>query len=320
MNTMLSTVQSGFLRPVERPVEAMDVTCPTGECTFPTFNSLGVCVKLSNITHKLKVEETHQPNPDNWVIPMLMVNATREYRVSLGEPCNLTSPATMAFRTCTMAPNESYAFSDDADLMSSKIYSFPIMYSMFKPDTFNNISDPGPVTWNAFEAFFHLCVQSFNVTVKGGKSKTKAVGASWAVPANNTNKPLGIKCTPIDSHDSIACFPDEEDKNPNSGWIYLANPQKMNSMSSDDYFGASRTTMDQLIDPIHFSAEGAYMYDPTDGTDNGWGIGSGNLQMTEALYNNGDVDFSVVQPLEPKVQMERFNTILNNVATSVTNQ
>ena len=317
-NLMRSTVMAGFLQPVETPIAPLDVACPTGTCDFPLFDSLGVCVQLSNITHKLKVEEA-EANLDSWVLQMLMVNATREYRVSLGEPCNITSPSTMAFRTCTMAPDASYAFADDVDLMSTKIYSFPILYSMFRPDTFNNISDPGPVTWGAFEAFFHLCVQSLNVSVNGGESKTKVAGASWATPANNTNKPLGINCTQIDSLTPIACFPPEEDKGPGSGWIYLANPKKINSMESADYFGASRQALNQLIDPIHFSAEGAYMYDPTDGSDNGWGIGSGFIQMVEALYNNGDVDFREVQPLDPQAQMKRFRAILDNVATSATN-
>jgi len=318
MNEMLSTVLGGFLQPVEKPIKPVDVACPTGMCEFPLFNSLGVCVKMANITHKLKVEEA-PANLESWVIAMQMENATREYRVSLGEPCNITSPSTMTLRTCTMTPNMSYAFSDDRDLMATKIYSFPLIYSMFKSDTFNNISDPGPVTWGAFEAFFHLCVQSFNVTVKGGQSRTEVAGATWAQPANHNNTPLGIECTQMDSQSAIACYPPAEDSAPGSPWIYLANPAKINSMNDADYFGASRVALDQVIDPIHFSAEGAFMYDPTDGSDNGWGIGSGFLQMVEALYNNGDVAFTEVKPMDPELQMKRFGVILENVATSITN-
>jgi len=318
MNLVLSTVLTGFLQPIEKPIAPMDVACPTGTCTFPRFDSLGVCVKMANITHRLRVEEA-EPNVDSWVIPMLMVNVTREYRVGLEEPCNMTSPSTMAFRTCTLAPNVSYAFADDPDLMSTKIYSFPIIYSMFRPDTFANISDPGPVSWGAFEAFFHLCVQSFDVSVEDGKPTTRVAMESWATPANNTNKPLSINCTQMDSQTALACYAPEEDAALHAGWIYLANPKKMNSMDQADYFGASRQTLNQLVDPIHFSAEGAFMYDPTDGTDNGWGIGSGFVQMIEALYNDEGASLTKARPLNPQLQMDRFHTILDNVATSITN-
>ncbi|KAK0716263.1 hypothetical protein B0H67DRAFT_448388, partial [Lasiosphaeris hirsuta] len=53
--TILSTVLTGFLTRLSDPIQPLDVPCPTGACTFPVFNSLGICVKSANISSLLTV-------------------------------------------------------------------------------------------------------------------------------------------------------------------------------------------------------------------------------------------------------------------------
>jgi hypothetical protein len=313
-----ASILNGFLTSVSSPTQQLDVACPTGTCTFPPFNSLAVCLKTANITHKLQVEEG-EPNPDGWPMAMLLQNVTREFRVDLGNGCNFTAPSTMAIRVCNTQHNDSYAFKDDADLMAAKIYSFPVIYSMFDEHTFDNRSDPGPVRWAAVEAFFHLCVRTHNVSVIGGKTRTEPLTESWMPPANNTNTPLGITCNELSSLEPIQCDTPEEDMGLESGWIALADPEKPNSMDQNDYYKANKLTLDTVIDPMHYTVLSMYMYDPIDNSDNGWAIGSGNFQFIEALYNNNDRDFNGTLPLDPFLQYDRLEIIFDNVATTLTN-
>ncbi|KAK3328651.1 hypothetical protein B0T19DRAFT_462302 [Cercophora scortea] len=317
-NTVLSTVLNGFLTRVDDPIQPLGVSCPTGQCTFPRFNSLGICVKMENITSSLNVQET-PPDPNSWPLQLLLTNVTRQYDVSLGGECNMTSPSTIAFRTCRSQANESFAFQNDADMMASKVYSFPVMYSMIDKDTFASPDDPGPVRWGAMEVFYHLCVNTYEISVRGGSLSSVPVSSSWKTPGNGTNKPLAITCNEMTkSDDPVQCIVPEEDKAADvNSFIALTDPSSSNNRTSD--FRAQRTLLNILVDSLHYSSEGLYMYDPTDNSDNGWTISSGITQMVEALYNNGDRFFNESLPLDPQVQFGRIGVMMNSVATSLTN-
>ncbi|KAK3686209.1 hypothetical protein B0T22DRAFT_242745 [Podospora appendiculata] len=318
-NTVLSTVLNGFLTQVADPIQPLAVSCPTGQCTFPRFNSLGICVKMANITSFLNVQES-PPDPNSWPLQLLLTNVTRQYDVSLGGECNMTSPSTVAFRTCRSQVNESVAFQDDADMMAAKVYSFPLIYSMIDKDTFASHDDPGPVRWGAMEVFYHLCVNTYEISVRGGSLSSVPVSSSWKTPGNGTNKPLTIGCNEMTkSDDPVQCIVPEPDKSADvNSFTALVDPNgSPNNRTSD--FRAQRTLLNIVVDSLHYSSEGLYMYDPVDNSDNGWTISSGITQMVEALYNNGDRFFNESLPLDPLVQFDRIGVMMNSVATSLTN-
>ncbi|KAK3360514.1 hypothetical protein B0T25DRAFT_578429 [Lasiosphaeria hispida] len=321
VETILSTVLNNFLTRLSDPIQPLDVPCPTGACTFPVFNSLGICVKSANITSLLTVAET-TPNPDAWPLQMLLTNVTRQYEISLGSAsreCNMTVPSTLGFRTCRTHTNESFGFWDDEDLMAAKVYSFPLIYSMMDSKIFIDPSDPGPVRWGAVEIFFHLCVNTYNVSISSGTLSSTPIASAHLRPANNTNTPLGIVCNEMtNSAEPLQCFPSrgaEEEKT----FLALGDPSKPDSMDQRDYFRAQRSSLYTLIDALHYAAAGLYLYDPIDNSDNGWTISSGITQVVEALYNNEGRFFNDTEPLDPKVQVERVMVIMGNVATGLTN-
>ncbi|KAF2804551.1 uncharacterized protein BDZ99DRAFT_525387 [Mytilinidion resinicola] len=52
---LMATAEDGsnFLR----PIEPLGATCSTGNCTFDTYQSLGVCMKMATITSQLRIQE-----------------------------------------------------------------------------------------------------------------------------------------------------------------------------------------------------------------------------------------------------------------------
>jgi hypothetical protein len=50
------------------PVSPRGALCSTGNCTFDPFQSLGMCVKLANITSFLRIEEYEEPPVDNMLL------------------------------------------------------------------------------------------------------------------------------------------------------------------------------------------------------------------------------------------------------------
>ncbi len=321
MISAYSTVLNGFLTPVAGPpVLPLEVSCPTGNCQFPRFSSLGVCVQQKNITDLLNVTTSSPPTPDQWPTVIQLGNASFQYNVSLGGDCSMLSPSTVAFKTCKTDANQSYAFQNDWELMAAKIYSFPLIYTVIEDHMYANITDPAPVRWAAMEIFFHLCVNTYNISVTDGHTTTQAV-SSWSGPMKDTDRPLTMQCNEMNTaSDSLQCLTPEEDKIADrTSYITLANPDKPMSENTSDYFGAQRAVMNSLMDALHYTSEGLYMYDPTDNSDNGLSPNSGNMQIIEALFNNDNANFNETKPLDLDVQVSRVMLIMNNTVNALTN-
>ena len=314
------TIMGTFLTPLSTPVQNLAVSCPTGSCTFPPFHSLGVCVQQKDITPLLNVT-TGPPDPASWVVPLSLNNVSFQYTARLSPNCSMNAPSTLAFTGCMLQPDESLAFAADRELMAAKLFSFPLMYSMASEGMFANVTNPAPVAgWRAMEVFFHLCVNTYNVSVSHGNTTTLPVASTWSGPLNDTNRPLTVRCNDFGDAGVLTCLPRQEEvvKDRNE-FITLVNPDKPMSMNQSDYFRAQRSILDELYDQMRQATEGSYYYDPFDESDNGNSLSFGQSIIIEALYNNGDQLFSVAKPLDPQVQVTRVMEVMQNVATGLTN-
>ena len=51
---MEASILDGILRPIRMIDQQQDIRCPTRSCTWPQFDTLGVCHRCSDLTAKLK--------------------------------------------------------------------------------------------------------------------------------------------------------------------------------------------------------------------------------------------------------------------------
>lgn len=52
--SMEAAILNGLLRPMSMIQSQIDVTCPTGNCTWPSFDTLGVCSRFNDLTPELR--------------------------------------------------------------------------------------------------------------------------------------------------------------------------------------------------------------------------------------------------------------------------
>ncbi|KAK1469681.1 hypothetical protein CMEL01_01448 [Colletotrichum melonis] len=121
----------GFQKPL--PYSAIDTNatfCSTSNCTFDQYQSLGICVKMANITSSLKVEKfeggrmTETPTLSDRFLPNSSV-----WKVALPNGFEFNHQSKAALFTDIMNGSHTLAFRNSPALLSAKIASFFLIYT-----------------------------------------------------------------------------------------------------------------------------------------------------------------------------------------------
>ncbi|EEU38233.1 uncharacterized protein NECHADRAFT_76998 [Fusarium vanettenii 77-13-4] len=177
----LATVLDNSL--LNNPMPPLKAFCSTGNCTFDKYHTLGVCVKLANISSHLKIEsfkglesQDLLPLDREFLTEMMLPRGIRVWKASLSEQLYLLHWDPFPFITDILNGISTVA---DIQLANG---------SVKVSDTF----------WHeAWEVLFYLCVQSYRTKVQMGVDETRMV-SSIAMPMEpKDNAFLDTKCPPI---------------------------------------------------------------------------------------------------------------------------
>lgn len=178
------------------PMPPLEAFCSTGNCTFDNYHSLGVCVKLANISSHLKIEtfegleSADIPPPDLELLKeMIQPPGIKIWKASLSDHLYMVHLDSVSLYTDMLVGNDTYGFRNDTNLLQTRIASFALIFTtpVFN-DTLSTeedlLSEDGAflirpdIFWHeAWEVLFHLCVQSYDTKVQGGADETHMVSS-----------------------------------------------------------------------------------------------------------------------------------------------
>ncbi|KAK1723861.1 uncharacterized protein BDZ83DRAFT_579897 [Colletotrichum acutatum] len=213
----------------QKPLPYADVDtnatfCSTGNCTFDQYRSLGICVKMANITSFLKVEKfedgtmTETPVLADRILPNSSV-----WKLSLLGGFEFDHQSKAALFTDILDGNHTFAFQHSPALLRARLASFFLIYTtpiLTEVDkTWWRSRDKSPnLTWKeawthvhsfeheAVEVLFHLCVQSYTTTVQLGREQT-LIQDTFTEPSGKGDQAfIDMECPSLVRNDSYACM------------------------------------------------------------------------------------------------------------------
>ncbi|RSL56195.1 hypothetical protein CEP54_008930 [Fusarium duplospermum] len=180
-------------------IPPLQAFCSTGNCTFEPYHTLGVCMKLANITSHLRVESFKDIESANVTVPYpehfdkgLRPVGSKIWKASLPDDSYLVHFDMAPLYTYMLNGNDTFGFRHDMNLLRTRIASFGLIFTSLvynnrslTPDDFvledRMYENPADGFWHeAWEVLFHLCVQTYETNVQAGVNNTHMV--SWTSP------------------------------------------------------------------------------------------------------------------------------------------
>lgn len=147
-------------------------TCPTSECRWKSFNSLGVCISLHNATDNLNFQSDDEPDS---IWPQVTASLFDDTSLSnrgvldyddweLGQYLifNVTAPSVSSDESFRSNRPRTTKFGDDDDLLDAAVTWFTII--MYE-------TGQTPPKFHTFELLWYFCSISYNWTVVKGEPK-----------------------------------------------------------------------------------------------------------------------------------------------------
>lgn len=324
---------TNFTRPLD-PLSG--ASCSTGNCTFPDYHSLGVCVRTANITSHLTVDRIDgnvvQPSDMPLAGPSastIVIPGATVYRASLPGGFDLAHQGPMAALVDILNGSESFGFSarneEHIGPLSTRIASFVNVFTV--PTVVGSewsdergseqgvdiIMDISSWRYEAVEVLFYLCVQTYETSVAKGEEKIQLVGqlAKRAEDSPAETPFLDINCTSFVYSPFIDCTPNPSRYN---DIIHLAAPESK-SPASPDAFSANYHALERMARIMQTSLAGYSMtqYHP-------------DLFPSPANFYNGvafiltlfeDVLFRLDSLTDNAARWTRLDNLYLNIATSL---
>ncbi|KAG9253138.1 uncharacterized protein F5Z01DRAFT_675524 [Emericellopsis atlantica] len=189
-----TALQATFLH-VDDHWPVPEPTCPSGNCDYPVYHSLGLCVSMENVTSELKHKEMEGKNGDT-TARLSLLNGTVfmddkvNSVVGLPDTVNATSPEPLdsidmpdvshmteeeasdamaeAMKNSIWPPERnSVAGWKNPDLLSATISQFFFIWTNDKVPYQGTSS-----RYRAAEVLWHICVYTYNTTARDGGATT----------------------------------------------------------------------------------------------------------------------------------------------------
>ncbi|KAK0646425.1 hypothetical protein B0T16DRAFT_458346 [Cercophora newfieldiana] len=304
---------AGMSSSLEHPVLPLAAGCGSSNCTFERYKSLGMCMKINNITHLLTVFEIKNSTSEHWTGGNNRANAvyegngTTSWNASLPLGINFVSP--LSFAMMLAGNDKSLSFLDSRDDNYTAISHFYVMYS-----NAGNVSYPGrdrsqdkPWEWQALEIMFHACVITYETEVTAGISTTRQIATSNAVLDTPNNLPLyNANCTlKIDFAINFCDYADQK-----GGQTYLKDPDFPDDPTK--FYAFDRRVSNMITYNSYFDLSNSFM---ADGVPNHLAsfMKQNYFALRTALYG---VNY---QLNDTKKQFENLSIYFNGTATAVSN-
>ncbi|KAK4641219.1 hypothetical protein QC761_610450 [Podospora bellae-mahoneyi] len=194
-------------------------TCPTGNCTFDVFHSLGVCVEMVDISSAIVVQSWPGPEPgeeavvkNNGSVVMMgdpFYPRRTIWNASLpGTHVDLVHQSRMAAVSDMLVGNQTVGFADNPTLMATRIASFVELYTVPIPQDDENMrqltdmsngsniaSATHQFRHEALEFLFHLCVQTYNTTIRNGIHDNQLIATTSQPTPEDSDFFLNMNCS-----------------------------------------------------------------------------------------------------------------------------
>lgn len=258
---IITAVANGALASVADPISHISPTCPTSNCTFPTFYSLGICTAVADVTSLLEVREIQDPAPYDLTVVLSdeSLPGWTAYNSTIpgAAGIELISQDPFALAALHLPADGSLAFGNDTSMMRTAVYDFVVLFQTPQDTDFSDPTvfvDSTPVTQTAYEAVFHLCVREFDVSVSDGVVTVDQASVSYDVVPQPSQPPIALmNCSLINNmtgSDYQVCtdrLGDGSTQEENlQRFLYLGNPEKPDATSTDDLFGATIGALETL--------------------------------------------------------------------------
>ncbi|CAG9974908.1 unnamed protein product [Clonostachys byssicola] len=240
-------------------------SCSTGNCTFETYHSLGVCLKVANISSDLRIEQVQDNEPSG--IPLLdkgfgygplLSPGNKVWKVSLPGGPALAGQYGFSMFVDALNGNTSIGFQTSSDLLRTRLLSVVLIFT--KPILSNSsLADPIPrdvrilvnatigIQYEALEFLFHLCVQSYDTSINMGKENTRLRDSIAQPFEHRPGTFLDLNCSSVLDEFPLECLSREERANET---MYLMPPypntEGVNASVEDKTFGIDYYTMEEI--------------------------------------------------------------------------
>ncbi|CAH0018839.1 unnamed protein product, partial [Clonostachys rhizophaga] len=132
------------------PIGINGASCSTGNCTFETYSSLGVCLKVANISSELRIEQVQDNEPlgiplldEGFGYGPLLSPGGRIWKVSLPGGPALAGLYGFSMVVDALNGNKSIGFQTSSDLIRTRLVSVVLIFT--KPVLSNlSLVDPIP--------------------------------------------------------------------------------------------------------------------------------------------------------------------------------
>ncbi|SPO04610.1 uncharacterized protein DNG_07295 [Cephalotrichum gorgonifer] len=324
-------------------------SCSTGNCTFGSYHTLGVCMKTANITAHLAIAE-FADNGERGGMPLdgdptgtYLIPSAKVYTASLPGGFDLTHQGPMAALVDILNGGDTFGFSAedeiDVDALGARIASFVNIYTI--PLAANETGGEGNVPGQrervlssissfrheALEVLFYLCVQTYETSIVNGVEKNQLVGQlakRIEDQAATTEIPfLDVNCTSLVHDQNTRCEPKPSRQ---QEVLHLQAPGKDGareekgsgiSVREQEEFSADYHSMERMASAmkLYLASSASVAYD-LELFPNARAFGYGASSFSLTLFS--DVLYRLDSPTaENSLRQTRIMNIYLNIATSL---
>ncbi|CAH0038263.1 unnamed protein product [Clonostachys solani] len=252
-------------------IEPEGASCSTGNCTFDTYASLGVYLETTNISSQLRIEQLPDDEPTGIRLfdsltkfPVILPGAGKVWKASVPGGPVLISQTGFASILGMLNGSESIGFPNSGDLMRTRLLSMVLIFAkpimLYNP--FENGTQPTFQTmlnstsgfqFEALEFFFHLCVHTYNTTVRMGKEITRIKQSAFETLNKDPGAFLDLTCDSLVNDLRMDC---PTNKLRHNKTMYLKAPfinsEGPNRSTDNKTFGIDYTSMETIgVDMAH---------------------------------------------------------------------
>lgn len=171
--------------PVREPWPLLEPDCPSGECTWPLFSSMAVCVSMENVTDHLEVSSASAAFGTRLNHTASLLNDTAS--VSVLEDLQTLQMVSPEPESSVMddAGRESLAFGDQPHLLNATFSQFFFIYNIKQMEATR-------ASFRAVELLWHFCVNTYKVSVSEGRARTDVVASRTYLQKRNPMPALTV--------------------------------------------------------------------------------------------------------------------------------
>lgn len=176
---MQQAVKMGLFNAANESIPSSTPSCPSGNCTWPDFSSLGICSKVANVTSFLNIAPIagNMSTVFNYVINNNVTLPNGAYLQAGEMTMNITSPPNMVDGSSVSPVNHSLAFANEPNAAYTTISDYFVIWQ--------NDDGQGQGTFGAMEILLYWCVHTYSTEVRDGVSNTTISSTSVNIGSTN---------------------------------------------------------------------------------------------------------------------------------------